>query len=374
MNAIMRILIAFGTRPEFIKLAPVIFELRRHPDHFETILLATAQHRGLLDQMMNLFGLEPDIDLDLMTPNQTLGRLTGKILASVQDAFQKTRPDLLIVQGDTTTAMAAALAAFYLGIPVAHVEAGLRTGDPRNPFPEEVNRRIISVIAGLHFAPTENAARNLRREGIREDRIFITGNTVVDALKFMIPQLRKVRLPLKPMRNGRLLLVTAHRRENFGRPLENICLALRDLQEKFDDIEIVYPVHPNPNVGLVAERILGGRPRIHLLKPLDYLVLLRLMKESFFILTDSGGIQEEAPVFGKPVLVLRKVTERPEGVRAGVSRIVPPERLVIVREATLLLVRPDAYRRMAMTGNPYGDGKASRRIVAALKSTRFSPA
>jgi len=364
----MRIIIAFGTRPEFIKLAPVVFEIRRHPEHFEPVLVATAQHRDMLDQMMDVFGLEPDIDLNLMTPNQTLGSLTGKVLKSLQGVFRKVRPGLLMIQGDTTTAMASALAAFYQEIPVAHIEAGLRTGDSRNPFPEEINRRIISLVADLHFAPTPAAGRNLRREGIRADRIFVTGNTVVDALRHMSAGLGKIPLPLIPGTNRKLILVTAHRRENFGQPLENICLALRDLHEKFEDIEIVYPVHPNPQVGPVTRKILGGLPRVHLIRPLDYLSFLRLMKESFMILTDSGGIQEEAPAFGKPVLVLRKVTERPEGVRAGASRIVPPGRRIIVREAARLLTRPDAYRRMARARNPYGDGQASRRIAAALEA------
>lgn len=364
----MKILVAFGTRPELIKLAPVISELRRHPDRFETVLLATAQHRGMLDQMLDVFGIRPDIDLDLMTPGQTLEALTGKVVVETAGVLDRVRPRLLIVQGDTTTAMSASLAAFYRGIPVAHVEAGLRTKDPGHPFPEEINRRIISVLAAVHFAPTETAAANLRREGIRADRIFVTGNTVVDALGFMRKKIRRIPLPVPVGKGHRLVLVTAHRRENFGAPLENICEALLALTARFEDVEVVFPVHPNPRVRASAMKILSGKPRIHLLDPLEYRSFVRLIQESYLILTDSGGLQEEAPAFGKPLLVLRKVTERPEGVRAGAARIVPPERRAIIREASRLLVDEKAYRKMARVRNPFGDGRASGRIIAALKS------
>lgn len=367
MVLLMKVVVAFGTRPELIKLAPVILELRRFPRRFTTVLLATAQHREMLDQMLGVFGLEPDIDLGLMTANQTLAELTGRAMAGVSAVLDKVHPNLLIVQGDTTTAMTASLAAFYQGVPVAHVEAGLRTGDPRNPFPEEINRRIISVLADLHFAPTVTSARHLRREGVPSDRIHVTGNTVVDALQRMTPRLKRVPPPVTPPPGRRLVLVTAHRRESFGVPLENICRALLDLTEKFGDIEIVYPVHPNPRVVEVTNRLLRGRPRFHLLPPLDYLSFLRLVREAYLVVTDSGGLQEEAPAFGKPVLVLRRVTERPEGVRAGAARLVAPERSAIVREASRLLDGDREYRKMALARNPYGDGRAARRIVKAVR-------
>jgi len=364
----MRILVAFGTRPELIKLAPVVFELRRRPRRFETILLSTAQHRGLLDQMLGAFGIRPDIDLDLMTSGQALAALTAKVIAGTTRVLKRFRPGLFLVQGDTTTAMASALAAFYQGIPVAHVEAGLRTNDPAHPFPEEINRRIIGALAGVHFAPTSTAARNLRREGVPADRIFVTGNTVVDALRFMRPRIRRLPLPVPLEEGRRLVLVTAHRRENFGVPLENICRALAALAARFENIEIAFPVHPNPRVRAAVRRILSGKPRIHLLDPLPYGPFLRLVEEADLILSDSGGLQEEAPVFGAPLLVLRTVTERPEAVRAGGARVVAPETRAILREASLLLTDEAARRRMARVRSPFGDGRAAKRIVSALAS------
>ena len=364
----MRILVAFGTRPELIKLAPVVFELRRRPRRFETILLSTAQHRGLLDQMFGAFGIRPDIDLDLMTSGQALAALTAKVIAGTTRVLKRFRPGLFLVQGDTTTAMASALAAFYQGIPVAHVEAGLRTNDPAHPFPEEINRRIIGALAGVHFAPTSTAARNLRREGVPADRIFVTGNTVVDALRFMRPRIRRLPLPVPLEKGRRLVLVTAHRRENFGVPLENICRALAALAARFENIEIAFPVHPNPRVRAAVRRILSGKPRIHLLDPLPYGPFLRLVEEADLILSDSGGLQEEAPVFGAPLLVLRTVTERPEAVRAGGARVVAPETRAILREASLLLTDEAARRRMARVRSPFGDGRAAKRIVSALAS------
>lgn len=363
----MKVIVAFGTRPELIKLAPVIKELRHFPRAFRTTLLATAQHREMLDQMLNVFNLTPDIDLDLMSPNQKLDRLTSRILKEMTVVYERERPDLVIIQGDTTTAMSASLAAFYLRIPVAHVEAGLRTHDPLNPFPEEINRKIISAVASRHFAPTQTAADNLQKEGIPLRRICVTGNTIIDALLDLDKKALDLPspVPLDPLK--KMILVTCHRRENFGRPLDEICGALDDIVRKHRDVEIVYPVHPNPNIDRVVRKKLGGRRGIHLIRPLDYLSFIRLMKASYLILTDSGGVQEEAPAFSKPVLILRKVTERPEGVKAGIARVVPPERKNIYHETRKLLSNPAAYRRMAAAKNPYGDGKAAKRIVSVLR-------
>lgn len=362
-----RLLIAFGTRPELIKLAPVINELKNHPNDFETILLATAQHRGLLDQMLNLFSIKPDIDLNLMQPNQSLDRLTSRVILRASQVLREVEPALVIVQGDTTTAMVVALAAFYLQIPVAHVEAGLRTRDRYQPFPEEINRRLISVLTTLNFAPTPQAVLNLKKEGIPSKNIFLTGNTVVDALLQMKDKIDKIPIPLKISPQSRLILVTAHRRESFGEPLKNICLALLRLIEEFPDIEIVYPVHPNPNVRQVAYPLLFRKPRLHLLRPLPYLDLLALINRSYLILTDSGGLQEEAPSFHKPVLVLREVTERPEGIKAGVAKLVGTQTQKIVSQAKVLLINSRAYERMTKAPNPYGDGRASKRIVRHLR-------
>ncbi len=362
-----KILVAFGTRPELIKLAPVIQELKRYPAEFNPLLVATAQHRGLLDQMLRLFGIKPDIDLNLMQPNQSLERLTSRVMLRVSRLLRESRPDLVMVQGDTTTAMVVALASFYLRIPVAHVEAGLRTYDPYHPFPEEINRRLISQVSSLHFAPTTRAAENLRNEGIPRRSVFLTGNTVVDALLYMKPKIASRQLPVKLTPGSRLVLVTAHRRESFGEPLTRICQALLQLQQKFADIEIIYPVHPNPNVRKTVYSLLAKKPRIHLIRPLPYLDLLALMARAYLILTDSGGIQEEAPSFHKPVLVLRKVTERPEGIEAGVARLVGTETEKIVAAASRLLRDPRAYQKMTTAANPYGDGRASKRICRYLR-------
>lgn len=367
-----KILVAFGTRPELIKLAPVIQELKRYPGEFNTFLVATAQHRGLLDQMLKLFGITPDIDLNLMQPNQSLARLTSRVMLRVSHLLNESQPDLVMVQGDTTTAMVVALASFYLRIPVAHVEAGLRTYDPYHPFPEEINRRLISAVSSLHYAPTSRAVENLRKEGIPSRSIFLTGNTVVDALLYMKPKIVSRPLAVKLRPESRLVLVTAHRRESFGEPLSRICQALLQLQKKFADIEIIYPVHPNPNVRQTVDAYLSKKPRIHLIRPLPYLDLLALMAKAYIILTDSGGIQEEAPSFHKPVLVLREVTERPEGIEAGVARLVGTETNKIVVAASRLLRDSEAYQRMTIAKNPYGDGLASKRICRHLRRY-FSP-
>jgi UDP-N-acetylglucosamine 2-epimerase (non-hydrolysing) len=362
-----RVLTIFGTRPEAIKLSPVLLELEKHPEHFENLICVTAQHREMLDQVLDWFQIKPDFDLNLMQPNQGLAEFASRALASVSKILEETRPDVVLVQGDTTTVMIAALAAFYRRIPVGHVEAGLRTRNRYDPFPEEINRRLTDVLATYYFAPTERAATALRAEQIAEENIFVTGNTVVDALLMTVK--RPVNLKLDFHLDGRqLILVTAHRRESFGAPFESLCLALRDLAERDPGVEIVYPVHLNPRVREPVRRILAGRPRIHLLEPLRYEQFAHLMAQAHLILTDSGGIQEEAPVLGKPTLVMRETTERPEAIEAGTARLVGTNRQRIVAEAERLLHDKQAYRTMAQAGSPFGDGRAAERIVNILSS------
>ncbi|MEN3009737.1 MAG: UDP-N-acetylglucosamine 2-epimerase (non-hydrolyzing), partial [Candidatus Bipolaricaulaceae bacterium] len=358
-----------GTRPEAIKLAPVIFELKRHPKVISRVCV-TAQHREMLDPFLRLFNIDPDYDLNIMQPNQTLFDITARALYGLKDVLESERPDIVLVQGDTTTAFAAALATFYLKIPIGHVEAGLRTSDKYQPFPEEINRRLISHLADLHFAPTERAKANLLAEGIPPARIHVTGNTVIDALLFILERTRDqdvlppelARLP--PDR--KIILVTAHRRENFGKGLENICIALRRIVQEAPEVEIVYPVHLNLNVRAVALRLLAGIERVRLLDPLDYVAFVHLMARSYFILTDSGGIQEEAPTLKKPVLVLRDTTERPEVLEVGAAKLVGTNPNKIVSETLNLLRNPREYDRMANAGNPFGDGQAAIRIVKSL--------
>jgi UDP-N-acetylglucosamine 2-epimerase (non-hydrolysing) len=363
----IRVLSVFGTRPEAIKLAPVILELAKHSGQIESQVCVTAQHREMLDQVLEWFQIKPDYDLDLMQADQGLAQFGSRALVAVTQVLQEVEPDLVLVQGDTTSAMMAALAAFYLHIPVGHVEAGLRTRDRYNPFPEEINRRVTGVLASYHFAPTERAATALREEQVPEESIFVTGNTVVDALLMTI--LRKVDLQLEIGLNGRYpILVTAHRRESFGAPFESLCLALCDLAERNEDVEIIYPVHLNPNVRDPVKRILAGQPRVHLLEPLRYEQFAHLMARAYLILTDSGGIQEEAPVLGKPTLVMRETTERPEAIEAGTARLVGTDRQRIVAEAERLLRDKEAYRSMAQAGSPFGDGHAAERIVQIILS------
>jgi UDP-N-acetylglucosamine 2-epimerase (non-hydrolysing) len=359
----------FGTRPEAIKLAPVIQELVRHPREFEPVVLVTAQHRHMLDQVLRVFDIEPDYDLNLMKPGQSPGDVTAGVLRGVERALRRTPPHMVIVQGDTTSAFAAALTAFYQRVPVAHVEAGLRTKDKYSPFPEEMNRRLVSGIADIHFAPTRAARQNLIREGVPRTQIHVTGNTVVDALKAARRCGARCRLPVLDdiAPKQRIILVTAHRRESFGPGFERICRALRRLVERNPDIEVIYPVHLNPNVRKPVRAILGGVPRVHLIEPLEYLPFVRLMERSYLILTDSGGVQEEAPALGKPVLVMRDATERPEAVQAGTALLVGTDTDVIVQEAERLLLSGDVYRRMARARNPFGDGRASGRIATALR-------
>lgn len=358
-----RILAVVGTRPEAIKMAPVIRALRSEP-WAEVRVLATAQHRQMLDQVLDAFAIVPDVDLDIMAPNQTLPELTSRLLSRLDEVFARERPDAVLIQGDTTTVMTAAMAAFYRHIAVGHVEAGLRTGDLQNPFPEEMNRIVAGRLSRWHFAPTAGARDNLLREGFDPASVHVTGNTVIDALLEVVQ--REVPLPVEVPEGRRMLLVTAHRRENFGAPFREVCEAVRDIADRHADVHVVYPVHPNPNVSGPAHEILSGHARIVLCPPLDYLPFVAAMKRAHLILTDSGGVQEEAPALGKPVLVMRQETERPEAVEAGVVKLVGPVREAIVAEASRLLDDPEAYARMARGVSPYGDGRAAGRIVDIL--------
>ncbi|MCD4690670.1 UDP-N-acetylglucosamine 2-epimerase (non-hydrolyzing) [bacterium] len=360
----VRVLSIFGTRPEAIKMAPVVAELVRQSSVFDSHVCVTAQHREMLDQVLEFFGITPDVDLNIMRKNQTLSQITSDVLGGLEPVFEELKPDVVLVHGDTTTTMAAALASFYHRIPVGHVEAGLRTNDMYNPFPEEMNRVLADSLSSLHFAPTATSSANLLEAGISRNSVFVTGNTVIDAL---IAVAEDPRLPVSPVPGtGRLILVTAHRRENFGAPLENACRALREVADAHEDVRIVYPVHLNPNVQRVANEVLSGHERIHLLEPVPYPVLVRLMKDSHFVVTDSGGIQEEAPSLGKPVLVLRNETERPEAVEAGTVRIVGTETETVRREMERLLTDDSAYTEMAEAANPYGDGTAAARTASAI--------
>jgi UDP-N-acetylglucosamine 2-epimerase (non-hydrolysing) len=372
----LKILSVFGTRPEAVKMAPIV-RLLKQANGIEARVCVTAQHRQMLDQVLELFQITPDYDLDLMRDNQSLPELSASIFTHLDPVLADFKPDWILVQGDTTTVAITALLAYYRRIKVGHVEAGLRTHDKWQPFPEEINRRVAGVIADLHFAPTEWSRKNLLRENTPDNSIVVTGNSVIDALNFVSEQdepqqikelLNKLGIndpPTNGRKARRLILVTAHRRENFGKPMENICYALRELAER-SDIEIVYPVHLNPNVQEPVNRILKDVQHITLLSPLDYLPLVHLMKRATLILTDSGGIQEEAPAFGIPVLVLRETTERPEGVEAGTLKLVGTDTSHIVQEATRLLDDPSEYAEMSKASNPYGDGHAAERIIQAL--------
>jgi len=363
------VLLICGTRPEAIKLSPVVHELRSQPTQFRVTVCVTAQHRGLLDQVLSAFSVEPEYDLDLMRPGQTLIQSTSRILCELEPVLQAKSPDIVLVQGDTTTALCGALAAFYLGIPIGHVEAGLRSGDIREPFPEEMNRAVATKLTTLHFAPTAQAAENLRSEGVLSERIAVTGNTGIDALLHVVRELERGRLvpaarvPTDPSK--RLIVVTAHRRENLGERIEAICMALLRLAAR-EDVQIVFPVHPNPGVRGPVHRHLAERRNISLVEPLDYIPFVDLMRRAHLLLTDSGGVQEEAPSLGKPVLVMREKTERPEGLRAGTSRLVGTDEQRIVEEAVRLLDDPAAHGSMARTKNPYGDGRASSRIASLI--------
>lgn len=365
-NKPLQVLAVYGTRPEAIKMAPVVAALRCRPDRFAVRACCTGQHREMVDQVQKLLGLRPDLDLGLMRPDQTLNGLASAAIAAMDGVLVDERPEWLLVQGDTTTALAAALAAFHRGVQVGHVEAGLRTGDLARPFPEEANRRLIDVLATALFAPTERAGRALLAEGCPADRVFVVGNTVVDALQEIADG--RAEDPDVPE-----VLVTVHRRESFGNPLREIFAAFRELAESFPGTRWVYPVHRNPNVLGPAFELLSGLPNLELYDPFDYAELVRRLRRCRFVLTDSGGIQEEAPAFGKPVLVLRETTERPEGVEAGVARLVGTDRRRIVSEARSLLTSEESYGAMARAVNPYGDGRASQRIAAILAGEPFEP-
>lgn len=364
----IRVLSVIGTRPEAIKMAPVLQELRQTAG-IESVACVTAQHREMLDQALNLFGIVPDVDLDLMKPNQSLAEITAAIFTHLDPVIRDVQPDWILSQGDTTTVMATALLAYYNRVRFGHVEAGLRAGDKFQPFPEEINRMVAGVVADLHFAPTEWSKQNLLKENVPAERIIVTGNPVIDALRQAAekPAPAEVESLMQTLGNRRLILVTAHRRENFGEPLENICAALKSLAETYSSqIHLVYPVHLNPNVQNTVYPRLSGISNITLLPPLDYLPMVHLMKRAALVLTDSGGIQEEAPSFGAPVLVLRAATERPEGIAAGTVRLVGTETKTILREARALLDNPSEHAKMAQAANPYGDGRAAGRIVEGL--------
>ena len=368
----MKVLLSFGTRPEAIKLAPLVKELKRRADRFETVVLVTAQHRAMLDQVLDVFDIRPDHDLDIMKPGQSLGDVTVRALLGVEKVLERERPDWVIVQGDTTSVFVSALAAYYRRIRVGHVEAGLRTADKFSPYPEEMNRRLASVLADLHFAPTPRARENLLRENVPPRSVHVTGNTVIDALLATLASPKPWRVPVldRVPADRRIVLVTAHRRESFGAGFESICRALAALAERNPDIEIIYPVHLNPNVRGPVMRVLKRRPRVHLIEPIEYLPFAHLMERSYLILTDSGGIQEEAPAIGKPVLVMRDKTERPEAIEAGTAKLVGTDADRIVGEAERLLNSPRAYARMARAANPFGDGRAARRIAGILARAR----
>ena len=366
----LKVLAVFGTRPEAIKMAPLVKEMEKHRDEFDCKVAVTAQHREMLDQVLALFEIVPDYDLDIMQHGQNLFDITGRVLHGMQKVLQEEKPDLVLVHGDTTTTFVAALASFYLQIPLGHVEAGLRTRNKFSPFPEETNRHLTGVLADLNFAPTVAAKQNLLFEGVRPETIFVTGNTVIGALlatvrsgyRFNDPVLEEIDYD-----NHRVLLVTTHRRENLGEPMREIYLALREVTESYSDVEVVFPVHKNPVVRRVVNEELGRLEKVHLIEPMDYQPFVNLIGRSYLVLSDSGGLQEEAPSLGKPVLVLRDTTERPEAVEAGTVRLIGTGREAVLSETKRLLDDKNFYHKMAHAVNPYGDGSASKRIVQAIR-------
>ena len=364
----LKVMTVFGTRPEAIKMAPVVLELNRHME-IEPIVTVTAQHREMLDQVLRLFKITPDYDLDIMATSQTLFDITNKALIGLEKVLKEVKPDIVLVHGDTTTTFVGALAAYYHQINVGHVEAGLRTGNKYSPFPEEMNRKLTGAIADLHFAPTQTSKANLLREGVDESKIFVTGNTVIDALHQTVRNdfaFDNHLLEGIDYGSKRIILVTTHRRENLGEPMRHVYKALKRLTETFADVEVVFPVHKNPKVREVVNEELGNLDKVHLTDPLDYEPFANLMSRSTIILTDSGGVQEEAPALGKPVLVLRDTTERPEAVEAGTVKLIGTDSERVFNESKLLLTDQQEYDRMAKSTNPYGDGKAASRIVSAL--------
>jgi UDP-N-acetylglucosamine 2-epimerase (non-hydrolysing) len=369
----IKVLSVFGTRPEAIKMGPLVVALGRD-DRFENMVCVTAQHREMLDQVLSLFDIRPDFDLNIMRPGQALSDVACSILQALPSVLTAARPDIVLVHGDTSTTLFASLSAYYQRIPVGHVEAGLRTGNLYSPWPEEANRKLTGAMAAVHFAPTERAAENLRREGIEASSISVTGNTVIDALQGVVGRMRAdsrlreqiaASIPVK-LSDRRLILVTGHRRESFGEGFERICLALSKLAQSFTDVDIIYPVHLNPNVSEPVRRLLSSVPNVHLIDPIDYLPFVYLMDRASIILTDSGGIQEEAPALGKPVLVMRDTTERPEAVDAGTVRLVGTDVDAIISNVSRLLTDAKAYLAMSLAHNPYGDGKACGRIIEAI--------
>lgn len=362
-----KIMCVIGTRPEAIKMAPVIIALQKC-SWAKVKILATAQHREMMDQVLEIFDIKPDYDLNTMRENQTLTNLTASLLVGVGKILDEEKPDIVLVQGDTTTVMAVTLASFYRHIPVGHVEAGLRSGNKYNPFPEEVNRIITGHLAQWHFAPTEKAKANLLHEGLSADNIYVTGNTVIDALFYVLN--KNIKTKINFPENTRGILVTTHRRENFGKNLQNICQAIKILANKYDDCYFIFPVHPNPNVQTVVKQNLSGIKNICLCQPLDYVSIINVMKQCTLVISDSGGIQEEAPALGKPVMVLRESTERQEAIEAGVAKLIGTDRDTIVEEVSHLLDDKSAYSNMAHKVSPYGDGHAARRICDILAGDR----
>lgn len=365
MNRKIKVMTIFGTRPEAIKMAPLVLELKKRSDEFESIVTVTAQHRQMLDQVLDIFQIKPDYDLNIMKDRQTLVDITTRVLERLDWVMKEVQPDIVLVHGDTTTTFVGSLAAFYNQIRVGHVEAGLRTWNKFSPYPEEMNRQLTGVLSDLHFAPTKKAAENLLNENKNEDAIFITGNTAIDALKTTVKEEYDHEV-LRKIGSSRLILLTAHRRENLGEPMRNMFKAIKRLVEEHEDIQVVYPVHLNPAVREVANEVLNNDPRIHLIEPLDVIDFHNFAARSYMILTDSGGVQEEAPSLGVPVLVLRDTTERPEGIEAGTLKLAGTDEETIYQLAKELLTDREAYEKMAKAANPYGDGQASRRIADAI--------
>ena len=365
----LRLMTVFGTRPEAIKMCPLVLEMRKYPDYIEPIVAVTAQHREMLDQVLELFDIKPDYDLNIMASGQTLYDITTRALTGLKEVIEEAKPDMVLVHGDTTTTFAGALAAFYAQVPVGHVEAGLRTGNKYSPYPEEMNRKLTGSIADMHFAPTATSRENLLKENVSRDSIVVTGNTVIDALQTTVKanyEFADADFNKIFARGNRLILVTTHRRENLGEPMRNVYKALRKVLETHADVEAIFPVHKNPKVREIVQEELGGLDRVHLIEPMDYEPFANLMGKVDIVLTDSGGIQEEAPALGKPVLVLRDTTERPEAVDAGTVKLIGTAYDDVLRETNLLLDDPQHYQKMAEAANPYGDGKACERIIKVI--------
>lgn len=362
----IKVMTIFGTRPEAIKMAPLVKELNKQSDRFESIVAVTAQHREMLDQVLQTFGIKPNYDMNIMKENQTLSEITSSVLVGLDEILKKAKPDIILVHGDTTTTFAASISAYYNQIKVGHVEAGLRTGNKHSPFPEELNRQLTDVIADIYFAPTIESKLNLLKENHPEEKIYVTGNTAIDALKETIQKDYHHTVLENINSESKVVLVTMHRRENQGKPMERVFQAIRQVVDQHQDIEVIYPVHLNPNVQNMAKNVLGRHPRIHLIHPLEVMDFHNLAAKSYMIMTDSGGVQEEAPSLGVPVLVLRDTTERPEGVEAGTLKLVGTQTETIIKEMTKILENESEYKKMATTNNPYGDGQASKRILSAI--------